>query len=142
MKTYESRQKQLLRNQEDVYAQLSDLRNMERYLNAIPENDKLKIENLVINQDTISFSVSPIGQVVLKIVDAEAPKVIKFGAENFPIPFNFWIQLVGVAPMDTRMKLTLKADIPMILKPMIGNKLELGIEQIADVIAHVMNAGV
>ena len=65
--------------------------------------------------------------------------MLKFGADNFPIQFNFWIQLVGVAEYDTRMKLTLKADIPFMLKPMIGNKLDDGIERMADMIAMIVN---
>jgi hypothetical protein len=80
-----------------------------------------------------------LGEVVLRIVDYETPKMLKFGADNFPIQFNFWIQLVGVADYDTRMKLTLKADIPVMLKPMIGNKLDEGIERMADMIAMIVN---
>jgi hypothetical protein len=37
------------------------------------------------------------------------------------------------------MKLTLKADIPFMLKPMIGNKLDDGIERMADMIAMIVN---
>ena len=65
--------------------------------------------------------------------------MLKFGADNFPIQFNFWIQFVGVAEYDTRMKLTLKADIPLMLRPMIGNKLDDGIERMADMIAMIVN---
>lgn len=140
MKTYESSQKQLFRSQEEVYGLLSDLRHLESYLAAVPEEHRAKLDDLRLEEDAVSFSVSPIGRVVLKVVDREIPKMLKFGAENFPIEFNFWIQLVGVSEGDTRMKLTLKTDIPMMLRPMIGNKLDEGIERVADAIAMAVNA--
>lgn len=139
MKTYESTQKQLLRNQNEVYNTLSNLTNLNHYIKSIPEEHLKKIENLQVSSETISFNISPIGNVTLRIVNKEEPKMIKFGAENFPIQFNFWIQLVGVAENDTRMKLTLKVDIPIMLRPMIGNKLDNGIEQIAEAIRMALN---
>lgn len=139
MTTYESSQKQLFASQQEIYDKLSNLQNLEPFWNAVPAKEKEKLENVAFTADTVSFAISPIGNVTLKIVDTEYPKTIKFGAENFPIQFNFWIQLVGVSDADTRMKLTLKADIPLMLKPMVGNKLETGIERIADVIAQFVN---
>ena len=129
MNTYESKQKQLFKPQAEVYAMLSD----------VPADHKEKIKDMKFTTDSVSFKVDMLGEVVLRIVDYETPKMLKFGADNFPIQFNFWIQLVGVSDYDTRMKLTLKADIPFMLKPMIGNKLDDGIERMADMIAMIVN---
>ena len=49
---------------------------------------------------------------------------------------NFWIQMKEVAPMDTRIKLTLKADIPMMFKLMLDKKIQQGIDQAAAMIAQ------
>ena len=50
-----------------------------------------------------------------------------------------WIQLKEISDVETRMKLTIKADIPFFLKPMIGDKLEKGIDEIANAIALAIN---
>lgn len=139
MNTYESKQKQLFKPQNQIFDMLSDMRKLQKYAEALPAEHKEKVKDMAFEQDSISFSVQPVGKVVLRIVDRETPKMLKFGADNFPIQFNFWIQLVGVSEADTRMKLTLKADIPFMLKPMIGNKLDTGIEQIADMITTIIN---
>ena len=139
MNTYESSQKQLFSSQEAIYQKISNLENLQSLWNNVPKEHKDKIKDMTFTHDTVSFSVSPVGLVTLRIVDAQEPKMVKFGADNFPIQFNFWVQLVGVSDTDTRMKLTLKADIPLMVKPMIGNKLEKGIEQIADVMAQYIN---
>ena len=49
----------------------------------------------------------------------------------------FWIQLVEKSVDDTRMKLTIKADLNMFLKPMLSKPLTEGIEKIADMLASL-----
>ena len=133
MEKYESKQKQILQNQEVVYQKLSDLRNWEKYM---PKSGEImdNIEDLEFGMDYVSFKAKMAGKVVLRIVDRETPKMLKFGIEGSPVAANLWIQLVGVEEQDTRMKLTIKADIPLMLKPMIGNKLQEGIDRAADLI--------
>ena len=82
-----------------------------------------------------SVSVPPVGKVTLKIIEREELKCIKFEAENSPVPFNLWIQLLPVTETTCKMRVTVKADIPIFLKPMIGNKLKDGVDKIADVLA-------
>jgi carbon monoxide dehydrogenase subunit G len=53
---------------------------------------------------------------------------------------NAWIQLKEVNKNDTRMKLTLKADMPAMIKMMAGNKIEEGINKLADVLAATLNS--
>lgn len=137
MKKYESSQKQILKNREQIYNQLSDLRNLEAYKDRMPQD---KVKNLTFTEDCISMDVDPVGNVELKIIDREAPKVIKFAAGNIPVDLNLWIQLVSVDQEDTRMKVTIKADIPLMLRPMVGNKLDKAADQVADMIAQLLNA--
>jgi len=141
MEKYESSQKQIIKGQEAAYERLCDLRNIEKFL---PKNDMLKdqmkIEDVEFGQDYISFKAQMAGQLTMRIIDRESPKMIKFGLEGSPVPVNLWIQLVGVSENDTRMKLTVKADIPLMLKPMIGNKLGEGVERLADVMKIIVEA--
>ena len=97
MNTYESKQKQLFKPQAEVYKMMSDLTQLEKYAAALPEEHKEKIKDIAFTEDSVSFKVDMLGEVVVRIVDREEPKMLKFGADNFPIQFNFWIQFVGVA---------------------------------------------
>ena len=42
-----------------------------------------------------------------------------------------------VTDTTSKMKVTVKADIPMFLKPMIGSKLQDGVDKIADALAAI-----
>ena len=132
MSKYESGVKQIPHPQEAVYNALSDLNNIERVKDRIPAGP---IQDLTFDQDTVSISVPPVGSIKLRIIEREEPKCIKFETENSPVPFNMWIQLLPVTDDSCKMRVTVKADIPVFLKPMIGGKLQDGVDKIADALA-------
>ena len=132
MSKFESSVKQIPYAQTSVYEKLSDLSNIEKVKDRLPED---KAKDLEFTQDSISVSVAPVGRIQLKIVEREEPKTIKF--ENLPAPmhFNLWIQLLPVTESSSKMKLTIKADMNPFLKMMVAKPLQEGIEKIADMLA-------
>lgn len=134
MSKFESRIKQIAYPQQSVYNMLSDLTNIERVKDKVPE-DKLK--DLTFDKDTISISVSPVGQISMRIVERDEPKTIKFASENSPMSFNFWIQILPVSDTASKMKLTIDADIPFFAKGMVSGPLKEGIEKIAEALATI-----
>lgn len=134
MSKFESSIKQIAYPQQSVYNMLSDLTNIERVKDKVPE-DKLK--DLTFDKDTISISVSPVGQISMRIVGRDEPKTIKFASENSPMSFNFWIQILPVSDTASKMKLTIDADIPFFAKGMVSGPLKEGIEKIAEALATI-----
>ena len=134
MAKFESSVKQIPYPQQTVYNMLSDLTNIERVKDRVPE-DKLK--DLSFDKDSISISVPPVGAVSMRIIEREEPKTIKFESANSPMPFNFWIQLLPVNETESKMRLTSKADIPFMLKGMVTKPLQEGIEKIAEALAMI-----
>ncbi len=137
--TYESSVKAIPSNEEVVFRALSNLNNLEALKSRIPQD---KLEDLQFDTDSVSFNVAGIGRIGFRIIDREPNKTIKFETENSPITVNVWIQLKQLAENDTRMKLTLRADLPSMVKIMVDKKLKDGIEQIATVLAAVPYANI
>ena len=73
----------------------------------------------------------------IRIVEKEEYKTIKFGVDNLPMDINMWIQLKQMAEQDTRIKLTIKADIPMMFRMMFEKKLQQGLDQAVDMLCQV-----
>ena len=94
MSNFESSVKVIPYSQERVYNKLSDLSNLEAVKDRLPKD---KVQDLSFDSDTLSFSVSPIGQLTLQIVERDPCKCIKLATTNSPLPFNMWIQLVETA---------------------------------------------
>ncbi len=134
MTKFESSIKQVPYAQEAVYKNLSDLTNLEKVRDRVPQ-DKLK--DFTFDQDSVSVSVDPVGKITLRICDREEPKCVKFESVDSPMPFNLWIQVLPVTETTSKMKVTVQADIPFMLKGMIAGPLQDGVEKIADALAMV-----
>ena len=119
---------------QQIYRVLSNMQNVERVREFIPQD---KIQEMDIEPDRVRMKVDGLGQkITIAIVDRIENDTIKFGAEGIPMDTNFWIQLKELSPSDTRIKLTVKADIPMMFKFMVDKKLQQGLDQAADMLAQ------
>ena len=119
---------------EQIYRVLSNMENLERVREMIPQD---KIQEMEIYPDRVRMKVDGLGQkITIAIVDRIENDTIKYGAEGIPMQANFWIQLKELSPVDTRIKLTVKADIPMMFKFMIEKKLQQGLDQAAEMLAQ------
>lgn len=131
---YESAVTKVVASAQQIYSVFSNLKNLDRVKDLIPKD---KVQELEIEDESVRMKVDGLGQkITILIVDKTENEVIKYGAEGIPMEMNFWIQMKEVAPMDTRIKLTLKADIPMMFKMMLDKKIQQGIDQAAAMIAQ------
>jgi len=137
MTTYESDVKTISSNEEVVFGILSDLNNLKKILDNSPSTDKVK--DLQFETDSCSFAVEGFGRVGFRIIEREPFKTIKLHSEQAPVDVNIWIQLLQKAENDTQLKLTLKAELPAMIKMMIDKKLKDGINLIADVLAKALS---
>jgi carbon monoxide dehydrogenase subunit G len=133
MMKVESSVRQISAPQQTVYSMLSDMSNIEKVKDRLPED---KVKDLTFDTDSISIS-SPMGTVKLVIVEREEPKTIKFETEQSPLPFNFWIQLLPVTDTTSKMKLTIKAEVNAFLSGMVKKPLQEAVEKIADALQMI-----
>ena len=132
---YESKVGQITANDAAVFAVLSNLENINHFRDVIPQD---KIHELEVSSDRVRFKVEGLGQkIAVVILEKEEYKTIKFGAENMPIPFNIWIQLKQVAELDTRIRITIKTDMPAMFKMMFDKKMQQGLDQAVDMLCQV-----
>ncbi|MDR0681417.1 MAG: SRPBCC family protein [Dysgonamonadaceae bacterium] len=121
-------------NQEKIYKVLSNMDNLERIKDKIPYE---KVTDFSFDQDSCSFSVNPVGKVKFSIIERKPVNTIKFAADQAPVEVNMWIQLLPVAENESKMKLTVKANLNPFLKPMLSRPLQDGVNKIADILATV-----
>ena len=119
---------------EAVYRNISDLSNLERVRDRVPTD---KLEDFQFDSDSVQVSVSPIGVIKLRIIEREENRCVKFESEQSPVPFNLWIQVLPVTAETSKMKVTVQADIPFMLKGMVAGPIQDGVEKIADALSQV-----
>lgn len=118
----------------DVFSVLSDLNYLELAKDRIPQD---KVKDFSFDQDSCTVTVDPIGKVKFTIVEREPSKTIKFEAEQVPIGLNMWIQLKPSSDSETKLKLTIKADLNPFLKPMVSKPLQQGLDKVADILSSL-----
>lgn len=134
MSKFESSIKQIPYPQTAVYRCVSDLSNLGKVKDRIPED---KVKDFSFDTDTVSISVDPVGALTFKIINREEPKCVKFEGVGTPLPIHLWIQVLPVSDTSSKMKLTVEADIPIFVRPMVEKPLKEGVERIADVLAMI-----
>lgn len=95
-----------------LFSFISDFRNIASML---PAEAKDKIS---VTDDTITIQAMASMSVTLSVLDKEPYKLLKIGTAGNDM-FCIWIQLKQVAPYDTRIRITMRANVPLIARPMI-----------------------
>lgn len=132
MEKYESKQQQIRRTAEQIYSALSSFNNFTPIIQD-------RVEEWSADDNVCSFKVKGM-PVRLKMVEREPNKTIKIqGDDGTPIDFTFWLQLKEVAPYDTRMRIVVHAELNMMMRMMIGKKLQGAVDQMAEAIAAALN---
>ena len=134
MKEYTSKQHRILRPAEQIYALIS---RFDHLTPAVAD----RVEEWQATEDTCSFKAKGF-TVKLRIAEREAPKTVKIVGDDggVPMDFSFWLQLKEVAPDDTRMRLVLHVDLNMMMRMMIGSKIQGAIDQVAEAVSKSFNA--
>lgn len=127
-----------LRNLEGLREKLSDPAVQEKMAEQLPadkiEEAKKQLEGMVFDQDSVQLT-TPVGQLVLRIVERDEPKCIKFASEGSPIPLYLWIQLLPHAEVETKLRVTVGAEVNFFMKGMVSKPLQ----QAADGLANILS---
>lgn len=136
---------------ERVYSTLANLENLRPLIERIQNDEVVRekireaghesaiesLQNIALTNDSIGVQAPMVGTISMRIIDREEGKCVKFETEQSPIKANLWIQTLPVTADQSKMKLTIDADIPFMLKAMVGSKLKDGINKIADTLAMI-----
>ncbi len=135
---------------ERVYNTLSNLENLRPVLDKIATDETVYtklassgradvlnwLKDVVLTKDRVEIQTPMTGNVSMVITEREENKCIRFETEKSPINAKLWVQ---VLPQNetTALKLTVDANIPVMLRPMVGAKMKNGVEKLADVISMI-----
>lgn len=148
---FESEIKIIPQPTETVYQRFADLRNLqglkerlndpavaEQMAANVPEEKMEEIrkyvEQMTFDEDSLQIA-SPMGALTLRIVERETPKLIKLAGENTPLPIFLWIQLLPAGEEETKMRVTVGAEVNFFMKSMVAKPLQQAAEGLANILA-------
>ncbi|MBQ7056373.1 MAG: hypothetical protein IJM84_00320 [Bacteroidaceae bacterium] len=153
MTKYESEIHVVARPIDEAYAKFSDLNNLAAIKEKLndpafaekmsqeldeekQEQARKMIDGMTFDTDTMSIS-SPLGDVMLRIIERDAPKLVKMEAENTPIPLNMWIQLVPIDESSCKIRVTIGAEVNFLMKAAVSGPLKKAADGVARMLALV-----
>lgn len=141
---YVSEVKTIDHNQQVVFNYLANFDNLAGYMNSgliekITEKvPQIQITEFRSDRDSCTFNITGLGVAEIRIIERDPFKTIKIESSGgLPLSFTFWIQLIPADEYKTKMRLTLHAEMSMMIKMMAGSKLEEGINNLADTLTKL-----
>lgn len=151
---YESEIKHIDHSCSAVYKQLSDLNNLDKLKKILDDPEKKQalkekvpadkaeqiektLKEMKFDTDSVNFNVSMLGNLGLRIIEREEPKLIKFVSEGAPIEANLWIQIVPEGDAACKIKVTAGAHLNMFIKGMVDKYASTGVNNIANILASL-----
>ncbi len=136
MEKYESKIKVVKGTPEAIYATLTDMLKVK---DALPPN--IGVSDIEATADECSFRIDKIGRVGITIEEKTPCSMVKYALKaSMPLGINLFAQFKSApeptAEPESRLKLTLTANIPMMLKPLVGGKLQTVVDNMAAAISQ------
>lgn len=129
-------------NQETIFSYLSNFENLSKYVNEgllskmTEQVPQIQISNFESDADSCRFEISGMGLTEIRVIERDPFKTIKISSSgSMPVGIVFWIQLLPVTAYETKLRLTLDAEMSMMIKMMVNSKLEEGINRLAEMLA-------
>jgi len=138
MTTYESELKTISSGGEMVFNILGNLNNLEKLASSPTFAEKAK--DMRYDADSCSFAVDGFGRVGFRIVERTPFSKIVMASENAPVSFHIDVEIGHVTENESTLKLIMNAELPAMIKMIVGNKLQDGVNAIADLLAKTLNS--
>ena len=110
---------------------ISDFRNLSALL---PNDVKEKVS---VTESAITIQAMAAMRLTLSILEKDPYKTLKIGTIGNEM-FRLWVQLKQIAPYDTRIRITLRADVPLMARPMLKKqRLQDFVDNLAIALAQI-----
>lgn len=150
---FESEVKIIPQAQTILYSRFADLNNFASIKDAMSNPDvqqrlseqvpadkldevKKYAEGLSFETDAIHIS-SPLGQITLRVVERDEPKCIKFASEGSPVQLYVWIQLLPHGDYESKLRVTVGAEVNFFMKGMVAKPLQQAADGLANMLCAV-----
>ena len=133
MAVYSGKPVTIGRTIDDIYAKVSDLSQYKEMVESLPAEQREKLQGVEFRGDAFKMDAPGVGELVFKIIERTAPTHVGLNAEGCPIPLKLSLDLADVDGESTRLTPRIEMQIPAMLRPFIGNKIQEAADKFGEV---------
>lgn len=117
-----------------VFEKYSDLEGLGELLKNVPEGyasaDQMQmLSKIRVSSDTIVIPGGPVGEITLRVVERQAPTLIRLEGVGTPVPLGMSLHIVPLTPETCETYVQIGLQIPAIMKPMVNGPMQKMVDQ-------------
>ena len=120
-----------------VYDRINNLESFGSRLNELPEDVRATMGDVKFTADSIIINAAPVGDMTLNVNERVPGKRIAFSVANAPVPLSMSINLDGKGEESTEVVTSIEVEMPAMLRPMVGPKLQQAADKFGDMIKNI-----
>lgn len=140
MATYKGKPVVINHSASEVYDRVSNLGAFQERLESLPEQARAQLGDVKFTDSSIVITAPAVGEMVFNVTERIPGKLMKLSAANSPVPFQISIDLDELAPDSTQVATSLNVEIPAMLKPMIGGKMQEAADKFSEMFSTLFTA--
>ncbi|MDR1562563.1 MAG: hypothetical protein LBS54_05720 [Dysgonamonadaceae bacterium] len=117
-----------------IYMVLEDLSNFGKIKNVLPVE---QFKDLTFERDNIHLTIERLGKLTLRITERNYCNLIKLVVEGVPFKVDLYVQLMQTLPIDTGIKVIIRADLNPMLKGMLSKEILRAVNKIAYALSEI-----
>ncbi len=140
MATYSSKPVTVEDSAGNLFGRISDLSAFQKRMDSLPAEIRAKAGDVKFTEDSIFINGGPVGEMRLDVTRRDAPVLMKLEGANTPVPMSLSIQLEPVDDSHTQVKAVMEVDIPPMLKPLVGGKMQEAADRFGQLLGDLFNS--
>lgn len=120
-----------------VVDRFSDLSKLQSVIDNLPEDQRAKVGEISLTQDSICINTQQVGKISFTITERTDNR-IAFNAVGAPVPMALVLDIKPVAEQECQLTSSIDVDIPVILRPMIGGALQKAADQMGEMMQNLV----
>lgn len=137
MSKYESKPVVAGKPAAEIYARFTDMTFFEKQIENLPEDKRAQLGEVHFDTDSISIVTPQVGALKFEVIERREPDKIVFGSPSSPIPLTMTILLKELSPASTEVNTAIEVDIPAMLRPFVGPKLQQAADKFGEMISNL-----
>jgi len=135
MSEYKSKPVTVDKPAEVLFERFSNLSALREHLGNLPADVKDKVGDIRFSDDALILVTPQVGEIEFGVKSKQCPSKIVLEARRSPVPLEMTIGFNPVSESATDISAAINVDIPMMLKPLVGPKLQQAADKFGEIIA-------
>ena len=120
---------------EEVFDKISNIGAYQQKLDELPAEVREKLGQVRFDPDAIVITAAPVGEIRFAVKEKVRPASVTLSAEQSPVPLFLTVRLEPETDSSTNAVSEIDVEIPAMLKPMIGGKMQEAADKFGELIA-------